>query len=346
MTTLQTFFKGLKKVNRSKRLVFYVWFVNFAIAMLVAIPMLNQLDAYIAPTINEEQLLQHWDENWYQTFRADFEKNDIAGMLNYSILGYAPFVTNLNSILNGAGIRSVAGFFIDLFTKFEFRPGGLGILSLLLILYTLLSTYFAGGFISAYSQDSTMSLKEFLSMGAKYFGRFFRLLLISIILFYLLIVLTDFFNSGIIGMTANSPSEMTPFIWYMIRNVIFFFLLALFMMWFDYAKIRLVVDDRWSALGAFGTGVKFTFNNFGKTFPLVLLLTVLGLALMGLYGFLEHLIPQTGYWTILIVFFLEQLYMFFRVWIKALFYGTQTVLFQGLSAEQHAAQVDAAAAAV
>jgi hypothetical protein len=340
MTTIQAFSEGLKKVNRSKRLVFYVWFVNFAIAMLLAIPLLNQLDAYIAPTINEERLLQRWDDNWYQTFRADFEKNDIASLLNYSILGYAPFATNLNGILNGAGIRSIAGFFIDLFTKFEFRTGGLGILSLLLLFYTLLSTYFAGGFISAYSQDSTFTLKEFLSKGATYFGRFFRLFLLSLLLFYLFALLIDSLNHGIASITANSPTEMTPFLWYFIRNLFFFFLLAVFMMWFDYAKIRFIVDDRWSALGAFGAGVKFSIKNFGSTFPLVLLLTILGIALMALYGFLEHLIPQTGYWTILIVFFLEQLYMLFRICVKALFYGTQTALFQGLSAEQHASQID------
>jgi hypothetical protein len=67
---------------------------------------------------------------------------------------------------------------------------------------------------------------------------------------------------------------------------------------------------------------------------------------MVLFGFLEHAIPQTGYWTILVVFLLEQIYIFFRIWIKATFYGTQTVLFQRISTEQHASLIDAAAAAV
>jgi hypothetical protein len=312
--------------------------------MLVALPMRNQLETYIGPTIQEEQLLQKWDDNWYRTFRMDFEKSQTAGMFNYSILGHAPFVTNLDGVLDGNAVRTIGGFFINLFTKFDFP--GVGILSLLLSLYTLLSTYFAAGFISAYSEESTFTLKEFLSKGAIYFGRFFRLFILSVIFFSVFFALMGLLNQGIAGTTANSPSEMTPFVWYMARNIVFFFLLAVFVMWFDYAKIRLVVDNRWSALGAFGTGVKFTFKNFGKAFPLVLLLTALGIVLMVLFGFLEHAIPQTGYWTILVVFLLEQIYIFFRIWIKATFYGTQTVLFQRISTEQHASLIDAAAAAV
>ncbi len=342
MTTVQAFTQGFSRVNHSKRLVFFVWFVNFALAMLLALPLRNQLESYIGPTVQEEQLLQKWDDNWYRTFRADFEKSQIARLFNYSVLGYAPFVTNLDGVLSGNAIRTIGGFLIGLFTKFDFSA--VGILSLLLLLYTLLSTYFAGGFISAYTEESTLSLKEFLSKGAAYFGRFFRLFILSLIFFSLFFALMDEINQGIASATANSPTEMTPFVWYMVRNVFFFFLLAVFIMWFDYAKIRLVVDNRWSALGAFGTGIKFTFTHFGKTLPLVIVLTVLGVVLMALFGILEHLIPQTGYWTILLVFLFEQLYVFFRIWLKAAYLGTQTVLFQGLSAEQHASLVEPAGA--
>ena len=340
MTTLQAFTGGLRKVKQNKRLVSFAWFVNFSLALVLAIPMLNQLDSYIAPSVNEEQLLQRWDDNWYYSFRMDFEKSEIARMLNYSILGPAPFVSSVDGILNGAGFRAVAGFLVDLFWRFQFRPSTLSLLTLLLIVYTLVNTYLAGGFISAYAEDSHFTLKDFLSKGATYFGRFFRLFLLSLILFYLFFNVFDLLNRGIYELTSNSPSEMTPFVYYMIRNVLFFFLLGLFVMWFDYAKIRIVVDGRWSALGAFGTGVKFSFTNFGRTFPIVLLLTIIGVVLMALFGVLEGLIPQTGYWTILVVFLLQQVYVFFRMWLKASFYATQTVLFRGLSAEQYASTIE------
>ncbi len=343
MTTIQAFQQGLANVNRSKRLVLFVWFVNFALAVLVALPLRNQLDSYIGPTVNEEALLQKWDQNWYWSYRTDFEKSQIAQLFNYSVLGDAPFVTNLDGVLSGSAVRSIAGFIISVCTKFDFS--NVGIATLLLLVYTLLSTYFAGGFVAAYAQETAFTLKEFLAKGATYFGRFFRLFLVSLLLYYLFFTfVVSGMSQDIASWTSNSPSEMTPFVWYMVRNVLAAFLLALFAMWFDYAKIRLVVDDRWSALSAFGSGVKFTFRNFGTTFPLVVLLTVLGALLMMLYSFLEQLIPQTGYWTILIVFFLAQVYMFFRIWIKASFYGTQTALFQGLSAEQHVAGISTAPA--
>jgi hypothetical protein len=340
MTTFQAFTSGLKKVKENKRLVFFAWFINFSLALILAVPMLNQLDSYIAPTVNEEQLLQHWDDNWYYSFRMDFEKSEIARMLNYSILGSAPIVSGVDGILNGAGLRAVTGFLVDLLWRFQFKPSALSLLTLLLIVYTLINTYLAGGFISTFAGDSHFTLKDFLSKGATYFGRFFRLFLLSLILFYLLFIVFDLCNRGIYGLTSNSPSEMTPFVYYMVRNALFFFLLGLFVMWFDYAKIRIVVDGRWSALGAFGTGVRFSFANFGKTFPLVLLLTIIGVVLMALFGIFEGLVPQTGYWTILVVFLLQQIYVFFRMWLKASFYATQTVLFSGLSMEQHESNIE------
>ena len=107
MTTIQAFSEGFKRVNHSKRLVLFVWFINFALAMLLAMPMRNQLDSYIAPTVNEEHLLQKWDQNWYSTYRFDFEKSQIGRMLNYSVFGIAPFVTNLDGVLTGAAVRTI-----------------------------------------------------------------------------------------------------------------------------------------------------------------------------------------------------------------------------------------------
>ena len=342
MNTLSAFSKGLTKVNGSKRFILFAWFLNLVFGLILAWPMLNQLDAYIAPTIHEESLLRQFDENWYGTFRIDLEKSEIARMLNLTVFGTAPFYSHLDGVLSGNAIRAIGGFLKEWVTGFEFRPGTFGLLTLLLLMYTLVGTFLAGGFISAYALERSLTIKEFLAKASIYFGRFFRLFLISVILFYIVALLIDLLNRGIAGATATSPSEMTPFVFYMIRNVVVFFVLAILVTCFDYAKIRLVVDDRWSAIGAFGTGFKFTFKNFGKTFPLVLLLVLLGVVLMAIYGFLENLLPQTGYWTILIVFILQQLYMIGRLWLKGLFYASQTVLFTGISAAQHTAQATTA----
>jgi hypothetical protein len=340
MNTLSAFSKGLTKVNGNKRFILFAWFVNIVFGLILAWPMLNQLDAYIAPTIQEENLLQRFDENWYGTFRIDLEKSEIARMLNPTMLGTAPFFSHLDGVLGGNAIRAVGGFLKEWITGFEFRPA-FGLLMLLLLIYTLVSTFLAGGFISAYAQERSLTIKEFLAKASIYFGRFFRLFLILVILFYVVALLIDLLNRGIMGATATSPSEMTPFVFYMIRNVVVFFVLAILVTCIDYAKIRLVVDDRWSAIGAFGTGFKFTFTNFGKTFPLLLLLVLIGVVLMALYGVLENLLPQTGYWTIVLVFILQQLYMIGRICLKGLFYASQTVLFSGIAAEQHTAQAGA-----
>ncbi|MEK6565329.1 MAG: hypothetical protein AABZ41_01345 [Bacteroidota bacterium] len=339
MTFYQHFKHGISKTRQTKRMILFAWFVNLSLALLLAFPFRNQWDTYVRNTNADERLMQAMDENWLSTYRFDFQNNEVMRLFDYSMFGYAPFFQHAQGILNGSVVRSVGSFFTDLIFGLKVVPSHFGILSLLALLYAVVNSFIGGGFIGMYAREHRSSFTDFLTDGAKHFGRFFRLSLMSVIFYALFFgIVVSWVNSSIQSWTQGDTSEMTPYTYYMVRNVLFAILLATFTMCIDYAKIRIVVDDRMSSILAFFAGFRFGFKNFGKTFGLYLILCVVGFLLMFLYGWLEGQFPQNAYWEILAVMLIQQAYMIGYFWLKANFYASQTSLYQdALQKEQKAA---------
>lgn len=327
---------GVQQVNQTRRMVLFAWLVNITLSLTIAVPFLLQVDTSVRGTILEERILEQTDANWFLSFRLDNQSNPIVQPFDHTIFGYAPFLVHYESAFAGNMIRNVGNFLIDLIFQWRVGLEYLGPLTILGFVYLLTSTFLSGAFIGTYSKSYRMSFQEFLMEGGKYFGKYFRISLISLIIYLLLFNLVfDFWRDWIQQTTANDASEMTPFIHYMIRNAVIVFVLGFLTMCFDYAKIRMVVDDRFSALFAVWAGLKFVIGNFWSTAGLFLLLSIGGLVFIALYAFLQGTIHVTGYWTILMLFVIQQLYIGFRLWLKACFYASETQLYQALAQTDH-----------
>jgi hypothetical protein len=343
MKIISTLKQGLAQTSHTKRMILFAWFVNVLFALVLALPLLRTLDNYVRGTVMEEKLLQRMDPAWSGTFRYDFEKNELTRFVDYTIFGYAPFVSHLETYLDGTFVKSTGSFFSNLIFRFEVTPGSNSILVFLGLLYVCMANFLAGGFIGIYSKEYRSSFSEFMMEGGKYFGRFFRLALLALVFYYLFFtLLVDWIDAGIPAWTQNSASEQTPYLYYMIKGIVALFLLSVFTMIFDYARIRIVLDDRTSALLASVAGGRFALRNFLNTYGLYFVLALLGVVLIAIYALLESLLPQDSYWPLVAVFLLQQLYMIARFWLKANFYASQTALYRDLAAQEHKAALTAA----
>ncbi len=335
MKTVRFMADGFSAVLRNKRLVIFAWLVNLAFGMVLAVPMMNLIGRSVADTQREELLLQRTDENWWQTFRYEQRDNEIVRMLDYSIFGAGPFMQFGDRLLSGGVVNSVGGFLVGAVTTLRLNFSGLSLLTLVTLVYAAVGSLMAGGFVNAYWSGYPVTIAEFISDGGRFFGRFIRLaiigLLVSALLFH---YVGDWAQYAIARWTANEPSEMTPFIFYLIKNAVMAFLVAVVVLSLDYAKIMLVADDRVSAIAAFGAGVIFTVGRFGRTFPLFFVLWLIGLALMALYGVVEGMFAQATWWSIMGVFVLQQVYMILRLTLKAGFYGSEIALYRQVEAER------------
>jgi len=290
----------------------------------------------------EERLLDQLDVNWFETFKADHPHDEIVRMFGYSILGAAPFYEQLDALVSGRVVKALGGFLGGLLFEFRVRPEHLDIASVLMLMYVLAWTYLSGGFVGVYAREHRSSFTEFLQLGAHYFGKFFRLALIQMVLYGLLFgLLVQWVSTSIRVWTAQEPSEATAFLYMMVRNVITVLLVGLITLCFDYAKIRMVVESRVSALAALGAGVRFVVKHPLRTVMLAMSLAALGVACAAVFVVLEAQLRQSSFWMILAVFVLQQLYVWSRQWLRAAFYAAQTALYQGSVTEVQGATVQA-----
>jgi hypothetical protein len=336
MNIISTLKQGITQVSRTKRMILFAWFVNVLFALVLALPVLKQLDGYLRNTVMDENVLKQMDPAWVESYRADMEKSEFSRALDNTIYGYAPFVNHLEMQMNGTFIRTLGGFLYDFFLRWEINSGATSLLFFLCLLYVCTGAFLAGGFIGIYSKEYRSTFTEFLMDGAKYFGKFFRLSLIALLVYYIFFaVVVDWINTGIPRWTQYAASETVPYTYYMIRDVAVLFVLSLLFMIFDYARIRIVVDDRTSALGSTAAGVRFAFAHFLSTYGLYLLLTVMGVLLIIVYAILEKIIPQESYWPLVLLFLVQQLYMLARFFLKGSFYACQTELYRTVAQQEH-----------
>jgi hypothetical protein len=344
MKIISAFKHGFSRVSHTKRMVFFAWFVSVVITMPLALPVLSQLDGYLRNTVMDEKILQRMDATWADSYRADMENSEFLRALDNSVFGYAPFVNHLEMQMNGTFIKTLGGFLYDFFFRWEINRDSTSLLFLLSLLYVCVNSFLSGAFIGVYSKEYPFSFTEFLTEGARYFGKFFRIALVALLVYFLFFnLVVDWINNSIARWTQAEASETVPYAYYMIRNVIVLFFFSFLSMIFDYARVRMVVDDRTSSLAASAAGAKFAVTNTRSTYGLYLLLCLMGFVLVALYAMIEKVIPQDSYWPLLFLFVFQQCYMLARFGLKAGFYACQTRLYQTISFERHIRNAGASA---
>lgn len=345
MNIMFSFKQGVMLASRTKRMILFAWFLNVLFAMVLALPAMKQLDGYLRDSVMDEKLLNQLDPAWVESYRVDMEKSEYTRALDYTIFGYAPFLNHLEMQMEGGFVKTLAGFLYDFFVRWQLNPGSFSLLFFISLLYVCVNTFLAGGFVGIYSKEYRSSFPEFLMDGARYFGKFFRIALLALVVYYLFFaVLVSWFNNSIFEWTQNDASESVPYLYYMIRNVIVLLLMALLFMIFDYARIRMVVDDRTSALGSTAAGARFAVPRFIQTYGLYVLLTAIGVLFVIVYAILEKSIPQESYWPLVFLFILQQLYMVARFWLKATFFASQVTMYRTVARQEHLKSVSAAPA--
>jgi hypothetical protein len=346
MKIFSAFKDGLSSISRTKRMVFFAWCINVVLTLPLALPVLSQLDGYLRNTVMDEEILHRMDAAWADSYRADMEKSEFVQSMGNSIFGYAPFVNHLEMQMNGTFIRTLGGLLYDFFFRWEINSASTSLLFLLSLLYLCTNSFLSGAFIGVYSKDYPFSFTEFLSEGARYFGKFFRIALVALLVYFVFFnIVVDWINGTIAQSTRTEASETVPYTYYMLRNVVVLFLFSFLSMMFDYARVRMVVDDRTSSLAASAAGMKFAVINARSAYGLYLLLCLVGFVLVVLYAIFEKVIPQDSYWPLLLLFLVQQCYVFARLWLKAGFYACQTALYQTISFERHMKSAGALSAA-
>jgi hypothetical protein len=135
------------------------------------------------------------------------------------------------------------------------------------------------------------------------------------------------FDEQLARLTRPLNVERTAFLLRLGGYAIFGALLVAANLLFDYAKVRIVVEDRHSALGALAAAARFIRRHAREVLGLYLLNGLTFIALLAAWAAVAPGAGGSGFsmWASLI---LTQLYIVARLLLKLQFLASQTALFQ------------------
>lgn len=203
----------------------------------------------------------------------------------------------------------------------------------IVVIYTLIQTFLLGGLIAVFNQPKKNHFVDFFYGGVRYFYRFVKIVLISVLFYALAFKINDYLGDFITWFFKDSESVMGDFILRSLRYILLIFFIGVITMISDYSKVALAVGDKTKIFRQVYTAILFIKNNFKKVFTVFLIVACLG-ALGGVvYNIIVYFIPRTPYYVLIISFILQQMLIIFRLLIRMLFYATEVSLFKDLSAD-------------
>ncbi len=202
----------------------------------------------------------------------------------------------------------------------------------LFFLYFWVSLFLTGGILQVLSAPARLAGDEapdrrfaarFFQGAGKYFGRFFRLALYSLILWAALSVFQFLLYAAAKPLTGEGTNEKMMvimfWVWVGLGAVLFFFV----SMVLDYARISIVLADSRRVLRALFAALGFVLRRLLRTSTLYAMLLLTGLGLFLLYWGIHDMIPTRSTGSIWLAFAVGQIFILSRGWLKIAFQAAQ-----------------------
>ncbi len=293
---------GIQRVNRAPILLAGVAAVTLLAALPASLVLRETLRAHLGDSLAAETAAAGVNYEWWTEFSA--QASGIGRTFSPAVIGFAAVLDNLSSVLDRQP-RPMAIVWIG-------------------AAYLLLWLFLSGGLIDRYARNRPTRSVGFFTACGVYFMRFLRLAPLMGLAYYAAFAYVHpwLFDNLYGRVTRDLTVERTAFIWRVGLYAAFGLLLVACSIVFDYARIRAVVEDRRSMLGSVVAGFRFIRRNAGSVVALYCLNGLLFLTVIAAYAAVA---PGAGVWIGALV---GQAYLVARLWVKLVFYASQTSLFQ------------------
>jgi hypothetical protein len=210
----------------------------------------------------------------------------------------------------------------------------------LLGIYVLMQTFYLGGLISVFNFPKKDHIVDFFYGGVRYWFRFTKVLLVSLIFFAIAFKINDYLGDLITLIFKDTENVFADFIFRSLRYVLLIFFIGLITIISDYSKVAIAVREKRKVIKEILNTMMFIKRNFYKVFTIFLIVAVLGAVGAVIYNLIGMAIPRTPYHFLILTFILQQMLIIFRLLIRMLFYSTEVILFKDLSADLITAQAE------
>ena len=251
--------------------------------------------------------------------------------LLFALFVVAPFYSLLQSHFSHSllGEKLLAGVDMlwigDLVYKYqEMPPLIIGWLIGTSLLFLVLLAFLNGGIIGRIAAaEEKVTLRDFFGDCGRYFGRFLRVFLLSLVGYFLVLGIGGRFVSSPFRLWSKGAStQWTTLISSSLRLLVFLLLFSIVKMFFDYVKVALVTDDSRKAFRATLRNFRFLGRRFFKAWALFLIVGLLFVLTTLVYLAVAKALPKAGLGPVLL-FLWQQAYFLVRLWTGVLFFATE-----------------------
>ncbi len=300
--------EGMRRVNRAPAVLIGVWTLTVLISLPLTAAMRGMLRDHLGDSLAADSAASGVNYDWMQEFTA--QAAGVGVTFGPAVLGFGAVVDNLSAFIDNERKPIVI----------------IGAASA----YVVLWIFLAGGIIDRYARDRVTHAHGFFAASGMFFFRFLRLGVLMGVAYGLLFRYLHpwLFDTMYPRLTSDVTVERTAFMIRLGLYAVFGFLLAACNLLFDYAKVRAVVEDRRSMLGATAAGARFIRRNAGAAVGLYIIDVALFVMVLTLYALVAPGAGGVG-WSMWLGFLTGQIYVLGRLWVKLVFWASETALFQG-----------------
>ena len=320
MAIFTSLLDGLRRVVRAPFILVGAVMLTLLIALPMGLLLRGELQTALGDSVVAEAMADGVAWDWWQQFSS--QATGLERSFTTSIIGFAAVLGNLSTLLDGDGQEPV--------------------IVALVITYLAVWTVFSGGVLDRYARNRATRSAGFFSACGFYGFRLLRLATLAGLTYGFLFAVVHGWLFGDLYevMTRNITAERQAFAVRAALYLVFGLVLVAVSLMFDYARVRAVVEDRRSMVGALVAGGRFVRRRPGMCTGLYLANGLVLLAVMASYALLAPGAVSTGP-SVWLAFLTGQAYLTARLASKLLFYAAEIACFQSQLA--HAGYVAAPA---
>jgi hypothetical protein len=298
------FADGLGRVARAPAVLVGAWLAMLALALPLALWMRHLLEAHLGASLAADTLTRRVDFDWWQEFT--FQATGLGTTFTPSILGFAAVLRNASDLADATAPDAALAAF--------------------LATWLLAWSFLAGGILDRYARRRRTFAAGFFAACGTHFFRLVRLGLLALAAYAVLFLVVHpwLFDRLYPWATRDLAVERTAFLARASLYALFGGLLVAVTLLFDYARVRIVVEDRRSAIGALLASGRFLRRQAGGVIGVFLLVAAVWLLVVAGYAMTARALSAPG-WAALAI---GQVYIVLRLATKLLTYAAQTAFFQ------------------
>jgi len=232
-----------------------------------------------------------------------------------------------------------AGLFLEMLVHNQASVGVVfKVIMLLAFFYFWLSVFLTGGILHTLLSDNVAAGEEpgrrrfaptFFQGAGRFFGRFFRLEVYSLILWAAFLLFQLIFNLVAKSLTADGANEKMLYYMFWIRAGLSLVLIFFIRMILDYARIIIVRADTGRVWRSLWEAVRFVFRRLFGTLALYYVLLVTGLVMFLVYWGIHSRISCGSAVTIGLAFLIGQVFVISRGWLRVVCQAAEIAFYGG-----------------